>query len=509
MKQYFIRTIFFIILFSLFLIVSALASSFDIFQADERNKAIELFHAGRFDDALPIFKKLSDAYPSDYLLKYFTGASMAETGLYSKETEMNLLLAGTHDVPAKVFYYLARFYHSKEDWDSALRFYNRFINNSQPAEVKELRIDDLTWLAYDHVNPFLVSGVQIPERQETTAPIIAVDTADLTVSGPVAEEVVVLVPELPAVPVPEPPVPVVTAPEDSLSLLVAGNDSVHADMLPPVAGISEIAKVGKPAPPVVNLPAHAHRTRFIRFQVNPQVTYLTDDLFQVEEAKKAWTSASEKEKELGSMLDTLAELRSGYQQVINTADRELLATRIIALERQTLVQKAETEQLFQDARYLEQQWWADAGNEAYESFKHTSDSLLRLEEALRIAALPPPPVIDDLLISEELEFDEEVEEDGPGPDDVIYKVQLGSFARAVPARTQALFDKIGKIRPIDTFVGEDGATVYTTGNMRTFADGLALQNQVRVEGVKDAFVIAIRDGKRVSLPEAKTLTGEE
>jgi tetratricopeptide (TPR) repeat protein len=509
MKQYLIRTYFFVILFSLSLIVSALASSVSNSQSDERNKAIELFHAGRFEEALPIFKKLSDAYPSDYLLKYFTGASMAETGLYSKETEMNLLLAGTRDVPAKVFYYLARYYHSREDWDSALRFYNRFINNSQPAEVKELRIDDLTELAYDHVNPFLSSGVKIPERQESAAPDTAEDTSDLIVVEPVAEEAEVPAPEPPAVTVPELPVPVVTEPNDSLSGLATGNDSVQTEMLPPATDSSAVAEVSRPAPPAISLPPHAHRTRFIRFQVNPQVTYLTDDMFQVEEAKKAWTSASEKEEELSRLLDTLAELRSRYQQALSTADRELLATRIIAMERQTLIQKAETEQLFQNARYLEQQWWTDAGNEAYERFKHTSDSLLRLEEALRIAALPPPPVIDDLLISEELDLDEEGEADGPGPDDVIFKVQLGSFTRAVPARTQALFDKIGKIRPIDTFVGEDGATVYTTGNMRTFADGLALQNQVRVEGVKDAFVIAIRDGKRVSLPEAKILTGEE
>jgi len=505
MKQYFLRTYFFILLFSLALIDSALASAVKTYQADERKRAIELFHAGRFEEALPIFIKLSDAYPSEYLLKYFIGASMAETGQYSKETEMNLLLAGTRDVPSKVFYYLARYYHSREDWDSALRFYNRFMNNSQPAEVKELRIEDLTRLAYDHFNPFLASGVKIPERQETTASGLVKDTADLAVTG----EADVPLPELPAVPVPAVPVPVVTAPEDSLSGLTSSNDLVQADNLPSVTDLSVVPEVRSPAPPVVSLPAHAPRTRFIRFQVNPQVTYLTDDLFQVEEAKEAWTRASEKEEELSRILDTLVHLRAEYQQVLSVSDRELLSGRIIAMERQTLIQKAETEKLFQNARYLEQQWWADADSKVYDSFKHISDSLLRLEEALRIAALPLPPVIDDLLVAEELDTLKEEENEGPGPEDIIYKVQLGSFTKAVPARTQALFDKIGKIRPIDTFVGEDGATIYTTGNMATYADGLALQNQVRVEGVKDAFVIAIKDGKRVSLPEAKILTGEE
>ncbi|HNU78400.1 MAG TPA: SPOR domain-containing protein, partial [Prolixibacteraceae bacterium] len=83
---------------------------------------------------------------------------------------------------------------------------------------------------------------------------------------------------------------------------------------------------------------------------------------------------------------------------------------------------------------------------------------------------------------------------------IVYKIQLGSFIREIPAKKKAMFDKISKIRIIDTFVNEEGATVYTTGNLANFEDAITLQNQVRQEGIKDAFVIAMKNGKRVSLP---------
>lgn len=476
------------------------------FQAEERNKAIELFHNGKFAEALPIFKKLSDSYPSDYLLKYFTGASLIETGVYTKESEMNLLLAGTRDVPAKVFYYLARYYHANDDWDSALRFYNRFKNNSQAGPITELRIDELTQLAYDHVNPFTEAGIQIPEKNEPVPPVRSEDNVEIKSQEILAKknenEFTKTKPDIfPDIKESEKPVVIpdsVSEPELTETItqepIINTNNTTQST-------VGQIVTT-TPVPPVT-------KVNFIRFQINSQVTYLTEDLFQVAEARNAWKTGTEKETELNASLEKLSDLRNQYHNTVNPGQRDELAGRIIELERQTLLVRREIDDLYQKARQLEQQWWVDADFKTYERFSQVSDSLLRLEEALRVAALPPPQIVDDLLLPESLDMTEEEPDETSDQDEVSYRVQLGSFTRAVPARTQALFDKIGKIRPIETFVNEEGATVYTTGNMKTFEDGLALQNQVRLEGVKDAFVIAIKDGKRISLPEAKKLTGEE
>lgn len=459
---------------------NAFMPSYPNFQAEERNKAIELFHNGKFAEALPIFKKLSDSYPSDYLLKYFTGACLIETGVYTKESELNLLLAGTRDVPAKVFYYLARYYHANDDWDSALRFYNRFKNNSQPGQVAELRVDELTRLAYDHINPFTEAGIKIPKKKEPLQP------------EPNSR-----------IPQPEVIMPVL------ISGQVQSSTTIEIPFEEPLNDTTSEIPVIEPQPTTTAPFPPVTKFNFIRFQVNSKVTYLTEDLFQVAEAREAWKTGTEKETELSQHIEKLSDLRKQYQHTANPVQRDELAHRIIELERQTLELRAETDRLFQRARQLEEQWWADADFNAYESFLQVSDSLLRLQEALRIASLPPPPIIDESQIPDEPDLTEEAADESPDPNEVRYKVQLGSFTSAVPARTQSLFNKIGKIRPIETFVNEDGATVYVTGNMKTFEDGLALQNQIRVEGIKDAFVIAIKDGKRISLPESKKLTGEE
>lgn len=484
-------------------------------QQEERNRAIELFHSGKFSEALPLFRKLSDSYPSDYLLKYFTGACMIETGNYSKETEMNLLLAGTREVPAKVFYYLARYYHAREDWDSAVRFYNRFRNNAQPADVAALRTEELKQLAYSHTNPYQGSNINFPTSSEPapalteTTPPVSTEPAPVRPSAerqiPGVEQAEVTVPE-PLIVVPEPEV---------IAELKEANDTLglSAEVLLP--GVEDAQEYSEPAETV---PAQVTETAgkpvlpqvsFIHFQVNSQVTYLTEELFQVAEARGAWQEGNARQAELNSLIGTLSQLRDQYQRTVNPADRDQLANRIISLERESLTLRAESEQLIQKARSLEQAWWADADFDTYSKFRQVTDSLLRLEEEVRRAALPPPPVIDESLISGETEEEDEEGAGEPGPETVIYMVQLGSFKGKLPVRTQALFDKIAKIRTIDTMENEDGSTVYTTGNMRTFSDGLALQNQVRLEGVKDAFVIAIQDGKRIPLPDAKRLTGEE
>ena len=62
-------------------------------QPETREKAVALFHDGDFDAALPLFTRLVYDYPYDYLLKYFLGASLVETGNYDLDAEKNLILA--------------------------------------------------------------------------------------------------------------------------------------------------------------------------------------------------------------------------------------------------------------------------------------------------------------------------------------------------------------------------------------------------------------------------------
>lgn len=164
------------------------------------------------------------------------------------------------------------------------------------------------------------------------------------------------------------------------------------------------------------------------------------------------------------------------------------------------------EKHFARAAAIEQEWWKDAGFEVYETFYQIRDSV-QAAMALppQVIAEPDPSIFRPF--AETLPENPEVtaaEDETALPEEkdegIVYKIQLGSFIREIPAKKKAMFDKISKIRIIDTFVNEEGATVYTTGNLANFEDAITLQNQVRQEGIKDAFVIAMKNGKRVSLP---------
>jgi hypothetical protein len=48
--------------------------------------------------------------------------------------------------------------------------------------------------------------------------------------------------------------------------------------------------------------------------------------------------------------------------------------------------------------------------------------------------------------------------------------------------------------------------VYTVGELTSFDDAVKLQNQIRQEGVNDAFVVAYLNNKRISLNEARKLS---
>lgn len=92
--------------------------------------------------------------------------------------------------------------------------------------------------------------------------------------------------------------------------------------------------------------------------------------------------------------------------------------------------------------------------------------------------------------------------DAPMPTGVVFKVQVGAFRNEVPASA------FSDMTPLTGETTESGLVRYTAG-MFTGLDGAERAKQlVRERGYRDAFVVAYRDGERITLAEAVRATSE-
>jgi hypothetical protein len=89
---------------------------------------------------------------------------------------------------------------------------------------------------------------------------------------------------------------------------------------------------------------------------------------------------------------------------------------------------------------------------------------------------------------------------GPG---IVYKVQIGAFYEEVPLDMANKFLKIAK-KGIANYKDNSGLTIYTVGDSKTYEEANTLKAQVIAEAeLADAFVVAYKDGKKISIEEAK------
>ena len=77
---------------------------------------------------------------------------------------------------------------------------------------------------------------------------------------------------------------------------------------------------------------------------------------------------------------------------------------------------------------------------------------------------------------------------------IIYKVQVASSDKKIPLDS----DKFKDVEKPGEYL-DKGIYKYTAGECKTQNDALKLQNTLRKNGFKDAFVIAMQDGKRIPL----------
>jgi hypothetical protein len=130
----------------------------------------------------------------------------------------------------------------------------------------------------------------------------------------------------------------------------------------------------------------------------------------------------------------------------------------------------------------------------------SSDSLVR--DTVIVATVVDEPQRDSL--KEDVPDTIVVERLQPVSSETIYKVQIGQFPQNAIQRANEKFKTLAMLRRIDHYTAENGMECYTVGSLTSLDDAQRLQKQVQQEGIRDAIVVAFKDGKRVSLPQSET-----
>lgn len=84
------------------------------------------------------------------------------------------------------------------------------------------------------------------------------------------------------------------------------------------------------------------------------------------------------------------------------------------------------------------------------------------------------------------------------PEGLVYKVQVGAFRKPIP---QDLFKGFA---PLTSEAGPNGITRYTAGLFTGEREAVGARDEIRNFGYKDAFVVAFRNGERISITSART-----
>ena len=461
-----LKSILTILFFLLFVPNLAYANAF---QDNPLTKAILLFDKGNYMEAEPLFRKLLDERPDDFMVNYFYGACRTENGHYSDQ-DLNYLLKASKEVtPLNIDYYFGVQYHAKNQWEKALAFYKLYQTVASANEQEKVNLSLKMEQCSNKINPFTNSEM--------------VDSAFTKTGENLNEEIkeqqiqeendsTFLINEIEPNNVPE--------------QLVEETDTIEA--IQP-----------KPAEEV------------IKFNINSEITYIYVSNFKTAEGEIYFKEGNLKQKELEKVIKETEELREKYKTSKNRTEKDSIGQQILSLESQTYELKSVVNQLFLQAKSVENEYWQNATTEETENFikaLNAASSEIENKNTVQPDALIESP---KLIIPTVLMENNEVERSTPKPkpSGITYKIQLGAYSRGIPNNMKSVFSKISVIRKVENYTDDKGVVVYTTGNLTGYDDAVMMQNQIRQEGIKDPIIAAYLNRKRITLEQAKEIEKEK
>ncbi|MGM0621273.1 MAG: tetratricopeptide repeat protein [Bacteroidota bacterium] len=458
-------------------------------------RAMQLFDAGEYEAAEIAFRQLLEDEPGNTMLNYYFAASRTENGHYS-ENDLNTLLGVIKDAtPHRINYYLGVQYHARNNWEQALKYYNQYRNSVTEEDREEVQLTQKIQQCYDRVNPFA--------EQEATPPTEIVEQEEK--SKPITDQAQTIEPEKTVAETDEEKNVVVTVKEDSLMVSARVPQPLQTKLIStPRKNLPDLPGVKATYTPLSGEP--------VEFQVNNKITYLNTAHFKTEKGKELFLEGKKLQDELNQQIEKADELRSEYRTTQDAERKSEIGDEILTIENESYQIRENIMHLFSESRQHENNYWQHAGEIAVNNFIIELDKMKRAREQATVqnreeeTGTPLLISASDLFnISEPGSQNREEENDN----ELVYKIQIGAYSRGLPSYVERKFNKLSLIRKIDNYTDEDGVVVYTTGNLSNLDDAIKMQNQVRQEGIEDAFVVPYFNGKRITLEQAKKIEAED
>jgi tetratricopeptide (TPR) repeat protein len=397
--------------------------------------AIEYFKQKEYEKALPLFIELINKSPDNAMLNYYYGITLLKNNHFKTAAKEALLNAVVDNTPSNTNFYLGNYFHALGSWTEAMDFYKRYKGSKQ--ESKELEYDKYVALCSQQINPFKV------------------DQGD--------------------------------------------DKTVFTDSIK--------APVKQPNEKIFPIP-DSLKSEWFNFEINSQLTYHGIYDFQSEAAKilftKAWLVTSKND----SIVRNTDSLRKAHEETTSVTARIALVQRIVDAEQQSYQLLHDREKFFEQARVKESGYWEKTGNELMVQFasqiaqreKARAEQILNsqknkekdLEKTAKVQSSTP---------LEESNKTETAIQNAIAVKEVIqFKVQIGSFlhGKLTPA-FKVKYTKLAKFRKIEKFTDAKKYQIYTIGNFAAYKDAVLLKNQLVMEGLKTAVIVAFKNGEQVPL----------
>ena len=445
-------------------------------------QAFQFFDAKNYQKAAPLFKKLLQTKPNAEFLNYYYGVCETENRNFSKIILSHLEKANNEEAPGAIGYYLGQQYQAAENWQNALKQYNRFKLKNNDGDLKD--VNDKIEQCFQKINPFKDEYIFTEDElveQLYDSGVVLIEEEAVKENSEIQPDSVFKSPELIAMP----------------------------DSVPEIIPETSFADVEKEIP----LEKSDKLTyKSIDLAINSNISYNFIEDFQTEQGKLLFMKADSAKHKLDSVLINIQTLRENYAIEKSTQKKQIIAEEILALENESFRLKNENNTLIYQSAVTENEFWQTKNQNEIDEFIQNQIERNKLQlnpdkNQLGKKTNEEKISIPDFLVSEVPEKNDLASK--TKTDELIYKIQIGAFSRGLPSYIERLYKKLSYIRKIENYTDENGVVVYTTGNLANLEDALIMQNQVRQEGVEDAIVVPYFNGKRITLEQAKKLSGEK